>query len=116
MVCLNDDNAQRKIMGFDDNLYDVIRETDRLHKSITDKINTTIRNFATVPSKATIRFEYVKCGKINCNTCIEKDYHGGYYFAYWRDKENHGKLKKKYIGVHDPRSQYVKEFADCFNK
>jgi hypothetical protein len=45
-----------------------------------------------IPENATIRKEYVKCGK---ETCEQK--HGPYYYAYWKDHETK-KLKKKYIG------------------
>lgn len=69
-----------------------------------------------LPPNSTIRYEYVKCGKPNCIKCSEKDYHGGYYYGYFRDKESHGKLKKKYIGFFDPRCPYVKEFDAHFIK
>lgn len=39
-----------------------------------------------IPKNATIRFEYTKCGKFNCNKK-----HGPYHYAYWKDK---GKLKR----------------------
>jgi hypothetical protein len=78
--------------------------------SFISKINTTNRNFQMLPPNATVRYEYVKCGKSNCIKCSEKDYHGGYYYAYFRHKENQGKLKKKYIGFFDPRDPYVRGF------
>lgn len=43
-----------------------------------------------VPKNATIRQEYVRCGKYDCDKP-----HGPYYYAYWKDN---AKLKKKYIG------------------
>jgi hypothetical protein len=49
-----------------------------------------------IPEIATIRKEYIKCGK---KLCEEK--HGPYYYAYWKDPEVK-KLKKKYIGTHMP--------------
>ena len=49
-----------------------------------------------IPENATIRKEYVKCGK---EICEEK--HGPYYYAYWKDPDNK-KLKKKYIGTYLP--------------
>jgi hypothetical protein len=49
-----------------------------------------------IPGNATIREEYVKCGK---ELCEEK--HGPYYYAYWKDHESK-KLKKKYIGTRMP--------------
>ena len=45
-----------------------------------------------IPENATIRKEYIKCGK---QMCEQK--HGPYYYAYWKDPESK-KLKKKYIG------------------
>ena len=47
-----------------------------------------------IPKNATIRKEYIKCGK---EVCQHK--HGPYYYAYWKDLESK-KLKKKYIGDH----------------
>jgi hypothetical protein len=49
-----------------------------------------------IPENATIREEYIKCGK---DLCEEK--HGPYYYAYWKDPESK-KLKKKYIGTFIP--------------
>jgi hypothetical protein len=49
-----------------------------------------------IPENATIRKEYIKCGKQMCE--IE---HGPYYYAYWKDPQSK-KLKKKYIGDHMP--------------
>jgi hypothetical protein len=47
-----------------------------------------------IPDNATIRKEYVKCGKEVC-----EELHGPYYYAYWKDPESK-KLKKKYIGTY----------------
>jgi hypothetical protein len=47
-----------------------------------------------IPENATIRKEYIKCGKELC-----KQKHGPYYYAYRKDPESK-KLKKKYIGDH----------------
>jgi hypothetical protein len=57
------------------------------------------------PENATIREEYVKCGKVDCEcftataavgrTTPIPPIHGPYMYAYWKDK---GKLRKKYIG------------------
>jgi hypothetical protein len=49
-----------------------------------------------IPQNATIRKEYIKCGKQMCQ--IE---HGPYYYAYWKDSQSK-KLKKKCIGGHMP--------------
>jgi len=56
-------------------------------------------NYQSIPDKATIREEYVKCGKEYCYRCK----HGPYYYAYWKDEN--GKLKKKYIGRNNPRKE-----------
>ncbi len=53
---------------------------------------------STLPSNHTIREEFVKCGKEFCLQCP----HGPYYYAYWKDSTTK-KLKKKYLGVIDPR-------------
>jgi hypothetical protein len=52
-----------------------------------------------IPEKATIRKEYIKCGKQMCELK-----HGPYYYAYWKDHESK-KLKKKYIGDHMPKDK-----------
>jgi hypothetical protein len=52
-----------------------------------------------IPENATIRKEYIKCGK---EICHHK--HGPYYYAYWKDPESK-KLKKKYIGDHMPENR-----------
>jgi hypothetical protein len=52
-----------------------------------------------IPANATIRKEYVRCGKEMCELK-----HGPYYYAYWKDPESK-KLKKKYIGDHMPRKK-----------
>jgi hypothetical protein len=50
-----------------------------------------------IPENATIRKEYIKCGKEMCELK-----HGPYYYAYWKDPESK-KLKKKYIGDPIPK-------------
>jgi len=57
-------------------------------RSDSNKINQK----SLLPRNATIRKEYVKCGKVHCSRCR----HGPYYYAYWGEK---GRLKKKYIGI-----------------
>jgi hypothetical protein len=56
---------------------------------------TSANNSRNLPSNATIRKEYVRCGKLDCQSK-----HGPYYYAYWKD--NKGKLRKKYIGKYRP--------------
>ena len=53
---------------------------------------------STLPSNHTIREEFVKCGKEFCLQCP----HGPYFYAYWKDSTTK-KLKKKYLGIIDPR-------------
>jgi hypothetical protein len=60
-----------------------------------------------IPENATIRKEYIKCGKQICELK-----HGPYYYAYWKDPESK-KLKKKYIGDHMPKD---KELNNNCNK
>jgi hypothetical protein len=61
-----------------------------------------------LPANATIRQEYVKCGK---NTCEMS--HGPYYYEYWKKKVSNNdrggavewKLKKRYIGSYLPENK-----------
>ena len=77
----------------------LIKESEKVLVKINSKIQTASRNSKSIPQNATIRKEYVKCGKEFCIRCN----HGPYYYAYWRDEN--GKLKKKYIGRNDPREK-----------
>jgi hypothetical protein len=52
-----------------------------------------------IPKNATIRKEYINCGKQMCELK-----HGPYYYAYWKDPESK-RLKKKYIGDHMPEDK-----------
>lgn len=60
-----------------------------------------------IPENATIRKEYIKCGKQIC-----QQEHGPYYYASWKDPESK-KLKKKYIGDHMPKNEELNN--DCNN-
>jgi hypothetical protein len=62
------------------------------------KLTSTNNNSRNLPGNATIREEYVRCGKQDCQ-CK----HGPYYYTYWRDDS--GKLKKKYIGKYPPSGE-----------
>ena len=42
---------------------------------------SSIQRFNALPRNATIRKEYVKCGKNDCEIS-----HGPYYYAYWKEK------------------------------
>jgi hypothetical protein len=63
-----------------------------------NQMNEPLQRYTGVPRNANIRKEFVKCGKKNCNDCP----HGPYYYAYWRDPYIK-KLKKKYIGLFNPK-------------
>ena len=77
----------------------IIKQGESLVAKMNSKREIANRNFKIIPQNATIRVEYVKCGKDFCLKCE----HGPYYYAYWRDEKNDRKLKKKYIGRNDPR-------------
>ena len=47
-------------------------------------------NNSEIPSNATIRQEYVKCGDPDC-----QNQHGPYLYAYWKEDK---KLNKRYVG------------------
>jgi len=64
-------------------------------EQLRSKTKIFTNNSRNLPSNATIRKEYVRCGKLECPSK-----HGPYYYAYWKD--NTGKLKKKYIGKYPP--------------
>ena len=69
---------------------------------------SSIQIFNDLPGNATIRKEYVKCGKDNCEM-----FHGSYYYAYWKERissnDNQSatvwKLKKKYIANYLPENE-----------
>jgi hypothetical protein len=65
----------------------------RFIDKIQSKKQSSISRAKSIPENATIRKEYVKCGKTPCY----HGKHGPYYYAYWKDPETK-KLKKKYIG------------------
>jgi hypothetical protein len=68
---------------------------------------TSSNNSRNIPSNATIRKEYVRCGKEDCMA-----EHGPYYYAYWKDDS--GKLKKKYVGKYPPTiDKYKSSDKDC---
>ncbi len=78
----------------------IIKQGEKLLVKINSKRQIARKkNSKSLPNNATIRKEYVKCGKEFCLGCE----HGPYYYAYWRDEI--GKLKKKYIGRHNPRER-----------
>jgi hypothetical protein len=86
----------------------IIKQSEGLVAKMNSKREITNRNSKAIPKNATIREEYVRCGKDFCLKCE----HGPYYYAYWRDKS--GKLKKKYIGRNNPRDRTGKEIQDNY--
>jgi hypothetical protein len=65
----------------------------RFINKIESKKQSSMSRAKSIPENATIRQEYVRCGKTPCY----HGKHGPYYYAYWKDPETK-KLKKKYIG------------------
>jgi hypothetical protein len=74
------------------------RATKFLNK-IKSRQLACVNRAKSVPENATIRKEYIKCGKEMCELK-----HGPYYYAYWKDPESK-KLKKKYIGDRMPKDK-----------
>ena len=95
----NDPEFVSKYYGrFFTDAYAIIERTKHLSERLNSQQALSSRNYKSIPSSATIREEYVKCGSPYCSRCE----HGPYYYGYW--KEN-GKLMKKYIGKYDPRNE-----------
>jgi hypothetical protein len=65
----------------------------RFIEKIELKKQSSLSRAKSIPENATIRKEYIKCGKVQCY----HGKHGPYYYAYWKDPVTK-KLKKKYIG------------------
>ena len=76
-------------------------------KKIKSRQIPCINRAKSIPENATIRKEYIKCGK---QICQQK--HGPYYYAYWKDPQSK-RLKKKYIGDHMPKNKELND--DCNN-
>jgi hypothetical protein len=104
-----EENGRRQLLDLDKPLFG--HKSSSLQKilakanKITDKATKFINKIKSrqlacairaksIPENATIRKEYIKCGKQMCELK-----HGPYYYAYWKDPESK-KLKKKYIGDH----------------
>lgn len=79
----------------------------RFVKRLKDAKALSLQRFNDLPRNATIRKEYVKCGKNDCQMS-----HGPYYYAYWKERSSSSdnlsatlwKLKKKYIGSYLPEA------------
>ena len=74
----------------------VIEKSTKFINKIKSRQLACANRAKSIPENATIRKEYIKCGKEICQY-----QHGPYYYAYWKDPESK-KLKKKYIGDHIP--------------
>ncbi len=81
----------------------LFRKMEKISRRLARKSETSVRNFASVPPKATIRLEYIRFGKRNCKRCYQVSnydygkpyfYHGPYFCAYWRDENNRGKSRR----------------------
>lgn len=71
----------------------VIEHSWNFYNSLHGQEKSSKENYKSVLFNATIRSEYIKCGKSFCVRCP----HGPYYYAYWKDENR--KLRKKYIGT-----------------
>ena len=59
----------------------------KLIKKFESKKQSSIDRAKLVPENATIRQEYIKCGKTPCY----HGKHGPYYYAYWKDRDQEAK-------------------------
>jgi hypothetical protein len=76
---------------------------EKLLKKFDARRESSINNLKSVPKNATIKKEYIKCGKPLCHRK-----HGPYYYAYWKEDPTIGKLKKKYIGKYFKKQEKMK--------
>lgn len=83
-----------------------LKRSDKFITKIESEKIRSSNNSKSIPSNATIREEYVKCGKSNC----QQVKHGPYYYAYW--KGDNGKLHKKYIGKYPPPASRINKKKD----
>jgi hypothetical protein len=81
-------------------------KTAKFLNKIKSREIVCINRAKSIPENATIRKEYVKCGKQLC-----EELHGPYYYAYWKDSNNK-KLMKKYIGIHLPATKDVEPLGN----
>ena len=115
------DNSRKPLLDWDNpvfgskssSLQKLLAKTNKTTERATKFINkiksrqlACVHRAKSVPENATIRKEYIKCGKQMCGLD-----HGPYYYAYWKDPECK-KLKKKYIGDHMPKN---KESVNDYN-
>ncbi|MGB7635676.1 MAG: hypothetical protein WBL68_18310, partial [Nitrososphaeraceae archaeon] len=67
----------------------------KIIKRIKDAEASSIQRFNALPTNATIRKEYVKCGKNDCEIS-----HGPYYYAYWKER-----IQKKATCPKNPKAE-----------
>jgi len=95
-IDLNDFDDLSLVPFHFDNTINRVNSTITNSKTLLERINSGLcsknENKFLLPDNATVRQEYIKCGKSSCLSCK----HGPYYYGYCREK---GKLKKKYIGI-----------------
>ena len=84
-----------------ENMKDKVKYVLTKNRHFKETKNLSKNRLNSIPINATIREEFIKCGKVNCNQCP----HGPYYYMYWKVKSNDTKsrLRKKYLGTTDPR-------------
>lgn len=66
-----------------------IEKSSKFINKIKSRQLACVDRAKSIPENATVRKEYIKCGKQIC-----QQEHGPYYYAYWKDRESK-KLKKK---------------------
>jgi hypothetical protein len=87
----------------------IMQRGEKLLNKIKSSRLASINRARSIPENATIRKEYVNCGKANCR----QTRHGPYYYAYWKDANNNNKkLKKKYLGEHFQRRKNNEDMND----
>lgn len=76
-----------------------IKKSAKFINKVKSRQLACINRVKSIPENATIREEYIKCGKEIC-----EEPHGPYYYAFWKDSQSK-KLKKKYIGSQMPENK-----------
>ena len=92
-------NKRASLQKVLENANKAIEKSSKFINKIKSKQLACVNRAKSIPGNATIRKEYIKCGK---RICQKK--HGPYYYAYWKDPVSK-KLKKKYIGDHMPKDE-----------
>ncbi len=50
------------------------------------------------PIPGSLHLEYKRCGRSNCRCASGKQFHGGYWYHYWRDN---GRQRKEYVPMRE---------------